>query len=139
MIYVEIDGISITIKMGIDGLTGAIGTDLTTKAVQVKSHQGEQIGVLFLLLFPPFFSFIALCLLLKFEGETIAIDASPILYQYLIGYTNRPNESKDKDGKSTAHLVGIFKFTRQLLEDGIKPVYVFFNFFCYFCCIFSTV
>mmetsp|Transcript_76008 Transcript_76008/g.215351 ORF Transcript_76008/g.215351 Transcript_76008/m.215351 type:complete len:398 (+) Transcript_76008:92-1285(+) len=64
-----------------------------------------------------------------YTGRSVAIDASMCLYQFLImirdnragSYQNLTNE----EGKVTSHLVGMLSRTLKLMENGIKPVYVF--------------
>jgi len=60
------------------------------------------------------------------SGKTIAIDAYNILYQFLS--TIRGTDGSplvDKMGRATSHLSGLFYRTVNLIEAGIKPVYVF--------------
>ena len=62
----------------------------------------------------------------NFFGRKIAVDASMCIYQFLIavrqeGGGNLTNE----DGETTSHLMGMFYRTIRLMENGIKPVYVF--------------
>jgi len=60
------------------------------------------------------------------SGKTIAIDAYNAIYQFLSiirGIAGEP--LKDRSGKITSHLSGLFYRTINLLEKGIKPVYVF--------------
>lgn len=64
-----------------------------------------------------------------FTGRLMAIDASMCLYQFLImirenrsgTYQNLTNE----DGQVTSHIIGMLTRTIRLMENGIKPVYVF--------------
>jgi len=64
-----------------------------------------------------------------YTGRSVAIDASMCLYQFLImirdnrqgSYQNLTNE----DGKVTSHIIGMLSRTLKLMENGIKPVYVF--------------
>mmetsp|Transcript_93122 Transcript_93122/g.164095 ORF Transcript_93122/g.164095 Transcript_93122/m.164095 type:complete len:397 (-) Transcript_93122:61-1251(-) len=64
-----------------------------------------------------------------YTGRVIAIDASMCLYQFLImirenhsgSYQNLTNE----DGQVTSHIIGMLTRTIRLMENGIKPVYVF--------------
>merc|ERR1719229_247713 len=64
-----------------------------------------------------------------YTGRVLAIDASMVLYQFLImirenhsgTYQNLTNE----DGKITSHIIGMLTRTIKLMEAGIKPVYVF--------------
>jgi flap endonuclease-1 len=59
-------------------------------------------------------------------GESIAIDAYNALYQFL-AIIRQPDGTplKDSTGKVTSHLSGLFYRTANLVEMGIKPVYVF--------------
>ena len=59
-------------------------------------------------------------------GKAIAFDAYNALYQFLSiirGPDGRP--LKDSSGKITSHLSGLFYRTVNLIELGIKPIYVF--------------
>ena len=60
------------------------------------------------------------------SGKTIAIDAYNALYQFL-AIIRQPDGTplKDTSGKITSHLSGLFYRTSNLVEMGIKPVYVF--------------
>jgi len=60
------------------------------------------------------------------SGKTIAIDAYNALYQFL-AIIRQPDGTplKDTSGKVTSHLSGLFYRTSNLIETGIKPVYVF--------------
>ncbi|MCS7136065.1 MAG: flap endonuclease-1 [Nitrososphaerota archaeon] len=60
------------------------------------------------------------------RGRAIALDAFNMLYQFLAtirGPDGRP--LMDSRGRITSHLSGLFFRTVNLLEKGIKPVYVF--------------
>ncbi|MCW4047285.1 MAG: flap endonuclease-1 [Candidatus Bathyarchaeota archaeon] len=59
-------------------------------------------------------------------GKTIAIDAYNALYQFL-AIIRQPDGTplKDSTGKVTSHLSGLLYRTSNLIEIGIKPVYVF--------------
>lgn len=64
-----------------------------------------------------------------YTGRLMAIDASMCLYQFLImirenrsgSYSNLTNE----EGQVTSHIIGMLTRTIRLMENGIKPVYVF--------------
>lgn len=64
-----------------------------------------------------------------FTGRVIAIDASMCLYQFVImirenrsgSYGNLTNEN----GDITSHIIGMLSRTIRLMENGIKPVFVF--------------
>ena len=59
-------------------------------------------------------------------GKSLAIDAYNALYQFLaIIRKSDGTHLKDSDGKITSHLSGLFYRTANLLENGIKVVYVF--------------
>ncbi|MGP6239461.1 flap endonuclease-1 [Cuniculiplasma sp. SKW4] len=61
-----------------------------------------------------------------FSGNTVSVDAYNMLYQFLSGI-RQPDGTPlmDANGNVTSHLSGIFYRTIALMEDGIKPVYVF--------------
>ncbi|MCS7131390.1 MAG: flap endonuclease-1 [Hadesarchaea archaeon] len=59
-------------------------------------------------------------------GKTIAIDAMNFLYQFLAIIRQRDGELlRDSKGRITSHLSGLFYRTSNLIELGIKPVYIF--------------
>lgn len=60
------------------------------------------------------------------SGKTIAIDAYNAIYQFL-SIIRQPDGTplKDSTGKITSHLSGLFYRTSNLVEMGIKPIYVF--------------
>ncbi len=60
------------------------------------------------------------------KGKTIAIDAYVTLYQFLTTI-RQPNGTplQDSNGNITSHLSGLFYRNINLLQEGIRPVYVF--------------
>jgi flap endonuclease-1 len=60
------------------------------------------------------------------SGKIIAIDAFNAIYQFL-SIIRQPDGTplKDSTGKITSHLSGLFYRTSNLIEMGLKPVYVF--------------
>ncbi|MEM2098720.1 MAG: flap endonuclease-1 [Candidatus Bathyarchaeia archaeon] len=60
------------------------------------------------------------------SGKIIAIDAYNALYQFL-AIIRQPDGTplKDSTGKITSHISGLFYRTANLVELGIKPIYVF--------------
>lgn len=60
-----------------------------------------------------------------FFNRVIAIDASMCLYQFLIAVRSDGFQLTTRSGDTTSHLMGIFYRTIRLMENGIKPVYVF--------------
>ena len=61
-----------------------------------------------------------------FEGRKIAIDGQNTLYQFL-SIIRQPDGTPlmDHNGHVTSHLTGLFYRTINLIEAGIKPVFVF--------------
>lgn len=60
------------------------------------------------------------------SGRIIAVDAFNVLYQFLASIRQEDGTPlMDFKGNITAHLSGIFYRSSRLLENGIKPVYVF--------------
>lgn len=59
-------------------------------------------------------------------GKIIAVDAYNAIYQFL-SIIRQPDGTplKDSSGKITSHLSGLFYRTSNLVEMGIKPIYVF--------------
>ncbi|XP_003490949.1 flap endonuclease 1 isoform X1 [Bombus impatiens] len=58
-------------------------------------------------------------------GRKVAIDASMCLYQFLIAVRSEGAQLTSVNGETTSHLMGTFYRTIRLVEQGIKPVYVF--------------
>ncbi|KAL7006235.1 Elongation of fatty acids protein 2 [Cystobasidiomycetes sp. EMM_F5] len=85
---------------GIKGLTGIIA-DHAPKAI---SH--TEIKTLF--------------------GRKVAIDASMSMYQFLIAVRQQDGQQlQTESGETTSHLMGFFYRTIRMVENGIKPIYVF--------------
>lgn len=64
--------------------------------------------------------------LTQLSGKVIAVDAFNVLYQFLASIRQEDGTPlMDGHGKITAHLSGLFYRTAKLLENGVKPVYVF--------------
>ncbi|KAF5348605.1 hypothetical protein D9756_009578 [Leucocoprinus leucothites] len=86
--------------MGIKGLTGLISQHAPAA---IKEHD---IKTLF--------------------GRKVAIDASMSIYQFLIAVRQKDGEMLTNDaGETTSHLMGFFYRTIRIVENGIKPAYVF--------------
>jgi len=64
-----------------------------------------------------------------FTGRVVAIDASMCLYQFLImireNRSGTYNNLMNEEGQVTSHIIGMLTRTIRLMENGIKPVYVF--------------
>ncbi|KAF7327502.1 Flap endonuclease 1 [Mycena kentingensis (nom. inval.)] len=86
--------------MGIKGLTGLLSEHAPT------AIQEHDIKTLF--------------------GRKVAIDASMSIYQFLIAVRQKDGELLTNDaGETTSHLMGFFYRTIRIVENGIKPAYVF--------------
>jgi flap endonuclease-1 len=60
------------------------------------------------------------------KGKVVAIDAFNTLYQFLTTIRQPDGTSlMDKEGRITSHLSGLFYRNINLLQEGLKPVYVF--------------
>lgn len=62
----------------------------------------------------------------ELRGKTVAVDAFNVLYQFL-SIIRQPDGTPlmDTHGNVTSHLSGLFYRTIELIEYGIKPIYVF--------------
>lgn len=65
----------------------------------------------------------------NFFGRRIAIDASMSIYQFIIamkGFQDGQGmELTNEQGEVTSHLNGLFARTLRMIDEGIKPIYVF--------------
>lgn len=96
----ESDNDLLTARMGIKGLTALLSQNAPNS---IKEHD---IKTLF--------------------GRKVAIDASMSIYQFLIAVRQKDGEMLTNDaGETTSHLMGLFYRTLRIVENGIKPVYVF--------------
>ncbi len=60
------------------------------------------------------------------SGKVIAIDAYNVLYQFLASIRQEDGTPlQDFRGNITAHLSGLFYRNTKLIDNGIKPIYVF--------------
>lgn len=58
-------------------------------------------------------------------GRKVAIDASMSIYSFLIAVRSGGEMLTNEDGETTSHLMGMFYRTLRIVDNGIKPVYVF--------------
>jgi flap endonuclease-1 len=58
-------------------------------------------------------------------GRKVAIDASMSIYSFLIAVRSDGQQLMSETGETTSHLMGIFYRTLRLVDNGIKPLYVF--------------
>lgn len=65
-----------------------------------------------------------------YKGKVLVIDASILLYQFLVQIRTKGSGYGqqllvDDNGEVTSHIQGFFNRTANMLENGIKPVFVF--------------
>lgn len=62
-------------------------------------------------------------------GRKVAIDASMVMYQFLVAVRSDNGYSSamlmNEAGEITSHIQGMFNRTIKLITAGVKPVYVF--------------
>jgi len=61
----------------------------------------------------------------NYFGRKVAVDASMCLYQFLVAVRQEGNQLTSADGETTSHLMGFFYRTIRMVDNGLKPVYVF--------------
>jgi len=61
----------------------------------------------------------------NYFGRKIAIDASMSIYQFLIAVRSDGSQLTNELGETTSHLMGMFYRTIRMVENGLKPIYVF--------------
>jgi len=129
--------------MGIKGLTALI-QEHAPKAIKVRDASCRSriiskfiercalslLMVLCLPSLPPASSFLRVCIqehdIKTLFGRKVAIDASMSIYQFLIAVRQRDGEVlQNEAGETTSHLMGFFYRTIRMVENGIKPCYVF--------------
>ncbi|KAK5661772.1 hypothetical protein OQA88_9873 [Cercophora sp. LCS_1] len=58
-------------------------------------------------------------------GRKVAIDASMSIYSFLIAVRSDGQQLTNESGDTTSHLMGMFYRTLRMVDNGIKPLYVF--------------
>ncbi|KAI7880589.1 FEN-1 nuclease [Lichtheimia hyalospora FSU 10163] len=62
----------------------------------------------------------------SYFGRKVAIDASMSIYQFMIAVRQQDGQMlMNEQGETTSHLMGMFYRTVRMVDNGIKPVYVF--------------
>ncbi|KAF9169188.1 Elongation of fatty acids protein 2 [Mortierella sp. AD011] len=62
----------------------------------------------------------------NYFGRKVAIDASMSIYQFMIAVRQQDGQLlQNEQGETTSHLMGMFYRTLRMVDNGIKPVYVF--------------
>ena len=60
-----------------------------------------------------------------YRGKTIVLDASMIIYQFVIAIRNTGNDLENSEGKMTTHIIGVINKALMLLKNDIIPIFVF--------------
>ncbi|KAF2877884.1 flap endonuclease 1 [Massariosphaeria phaeospora] len=58
-------------------------------------------------------------------GRKVAIYASMSIYSFLIAVRSDGQQLMNESGETTSHLMGLFYRTLRMVDNGIKPLYVF--------------
>ncbi|RYP73980.1 hypothetical protein DL771_003291 [Monosporascus sp. 5C6A] len=58
-------------------------------------------------------------------GRKVAIDASMSIYSFMIAVRSDGQQLMNEEGETTSHIMGMFYRTLRMVENGIKPLYVF--------------
>lgn len=58
-------------------------------------------------------------------GRKVAIDASMSIYSFLIAVRSDGQQLMNDTGETTSHLMGMFYRTLRMVDNGIKPLFVF--------------
>ncbi|KAI9032284.1 PIN domain-like protein [Hyaloraphidium curvatum] len=62
----------------------------------------------------------------NYFGRKVAIDASMSIYQFMIAVRGQDGmQLTNEAGETTSHLMGIFYRTIRMVDNGLKPAYVF--------------
>merc|ERR1712130_15748 len=62
----------------------------------------------------------------SYFGRIIALDATMALYQFLIAVRHGADGVLTNDaGETTSHIIGFFYRTIRMMENGVKPIYIF--------------
>jgi len=59
------------------------------------------------------------------NGRIVAIDASLSIYQFLVSVRHTGQQLIDAEGNTTSHLQGVLGRTVRLIQNGVRPIYVF--------------
>jgi flap endonuclease-1 len=108
-----------SLGMGIQGLTKLL-SDETPGAIKEQELKNLTGTMMYFSIDPK---------LILIIGRRIAIDASMVMYQFLVAVRSDNGYSSamlmNEAGEITSHIQGMFNRTIKLISAGIKPVYVF--------------
>ncbi|KAN0072012.1 PIN domain-like protein [Elaphomyces granulatus] len=96
------------------------------KSGEIKNHFGRKVAIVGVTLAALLFYPLSLCVGMKLTnpGDHWQ-DASMSLYSFLIAVRSDGQQLTNETGDTTSHLMGMFYRTLRIVENGIKPVYVF--------------
>lgn len=60
-----------------------------------------------------------------YSGKYVVLDASMIIYQYVIAIRSTGSDLQNTEGKMTSHILGVLSKSFLLLNNGIIPIFVF--------------
>lgn len=60
-----------------------------------------------------------------YSGKYIVLDASMVIYQYVIAIRGTGSDLQNNDGEMTSHIIGVLSKTFMLLKYDIIPIFVF--------------
>ena len=60
-----------------------------------------------------------------YSGKYIVLDASMVIYQYVIAIRGTGSDLQNNDGEMTSHIIGVLSKTFMLLKYDITPIFVF--------------
>ena len=60
-----------------------------------------------------------------YKNKIIVLDASMIIYQFVIAIRSTGSDLKNNEGKMTTHIVGVINKALMMLKNGLTPVFVF--------------
>ena len=58
-------------------------------------------------------------------GKKIALDASLLIYAYVIAIRNTSDDLRNLNGEITSHIHAVVSKTQLYLDNGITPIFVF--------------
>jgi len=61
----------------------------------------------------------------NYSGKYVVLDASMIIYQYVIAIRSSGSDLKNTNGQMTSHILGVLSKTFMLLKNNIIPIFVF--------------
>ena len=64
-------------------------------------------------------------ILKDYVGKYIVLDASMIIYQYVIAIRGTGCDLENKEGAMTSHILGVISKALMLLKQDITPIFVF--------------